>query len=98
MMTWNYRVCGSTQVYKLGGRWRKSTTYAIHEVYYDKKGKVDGWTETPLVLQGYDSPKDIQTALAMMLADAMKHPPMKFVFEHGEDLLVPDGGWRPKKR
>ena len=38
-MTWNYRVMKSYPATK------SDAWYSIREVYYDKDGKVDGWTE-----------------------------------------------------
>ena len=45
-MTWNKRIIRRES--PLGA------VFSIHEVFYDDKGKVDGWTEAPVYLDGDD--------------------------------------------
>lgn len=40
MTTWNYRVM------------RNGDLFAIHEVYYDENGKVEGYTQNPVCPSG----------------------------------------------
>ncbi len=49
-MTWNYRLVKkhTKNPERLGGN--EYYTYAIHEAYYDSKGKVNGITENPIDL------------------------------------------------
>ena len=49
-MTWNYRLVKrhTKNPQSLGGN--EYCTYAIHEAYYDSKGKVNGITENPIDL------------------------------------------------
>ena len=44
--------------------------YAIHEYYPMKDG--DGWTETPVVVDGH-SVEEVKEVLQMMLEDIEKH-------------------------
>lgn len=44
MSTWNYRVI-ATEDAEFG-----ELTYAIHEVYYDDDGHINGWTKSPVPL------------------------------------------------
>ena len=38
-MSWNYRVI----------RYANNEGFGLHEVYYDESGKVEGWTEDPVI-------------------------------------------------
>lgn len=42
--------------------------FAVHEVHFDKTGKVVFWTEKPVGIQG-DSQKEVQKALSRMTQD-----------------------------
>ena len=59
-MTWNYRIIH----YKDGG-------YGLHEVFYEKGGKIDGWTEHPInfVCGEDEGPKGIIDGLELALKD-----------------------------
>lgn len=64
MMSWNYRIF----------RHRHGpgdTTYALHEAYYNEKGKCDGWTKEAITSHGF-SVKELIDILEMMLNDAKK--------------------------
>lgn len=69
-MSWNYRL--------IRHRSRRNgideTWYGLHEVYYDKKGKMNLWAPDPEV-QG-ESPKEVVATLAAMLRDATKDVPI----------------------
>jgi hypothetical protein len=66
-MTWNYRVINH----------RGADPYtAIHEVYYDKDGKVVGWTENPVRFVG-DDKDDLISTIEMALEDAKKRPALE---------------------
>jgi hypothetical protein len=61
-VSWNHRVIKKT--YKQG----EETThgYEIHEVYYDKDGRIDGWTEQPVNPYG-DTVEELHADLAYFL-------------------------------
>ena len=40
-MTWNYRIIRTVQ--------NNTFHYSIHEVYYNKNGKIEAWTEEPVL-------------------------------------------------
>jgi len=64
-VSWNYRIMRhSLKGFNDGG-------YGLHEVYYDEKGQVEGWSQEPET-GFWDSVKDLRRAHAMMLKDAMK--------------------------
>lgn len=63
-MTWNLRVVRR----KFGDEW----VYAIHEVYYDKKGRAHSLTAAPSTVQG-DSLEDLR-AYYQMMAEAFAAP------------------------
>ena len=66
-MTWNYRII------KHG---RKIEPYfAVHEVFYDERGKIESWTENPVDIVG-DSVKDVTKMLETILKD-IKQPVLK---------------------
>jgi hypothetical protein len=46
------------------------TCFCLHDVFYDKNGKADGWGDTCLCVG--DSPEDVIKALELMLSDAKK--------------------------
>ena len=60
-MPWNYRVIRSES----GGE----ITFALHEVYYDEGGTINGWTENAVGLGGFESVMDLLNALEMMAKD-----------------------------
>jgi hypothetical protein len=62
-MTWNHRVTKQVRA--------THTEYGISEVYYDKKGKIIGWTD-PVQPYG-ESRKELRKELKHMLK-AFKHP------------------------
>lgn len=65
-MTWNYRVFKGIDV-------TGDTIYSLRETYYDDiAGKVNGWTG-PVVLEGYESVKELVSSLGLMLHDAQPY-------------------------
>jgi len=64
-VSWSYRavkiVEGDEEV------WR------VHEVFYDKKGRIDKWTVDPIYAQG-DSLENLKADLSMMLRDVETGP------------------------
>lgn len=74
-MSWNYRVIRKTQKNPTKGATpRILHSFDLHEVYYRKNGNPHMWTAYPVYLKGFDSAKDMQESLEMMLNDAKKHP------------------------
>ena len=59
-MTWNYRIIH----YKDGG-------YGLHEVFYKKEGKIDGWTQQPInfVCEEEEGSQSIMESLWVALKD-----------------------------
>lgn len=68
-MPWNYRLVRKRQRSLVRSNWY----YDIHEVYYTKKGRINGWT-LEAILGGFDSASDAKISLAHMLADLIKWP------------------------
>ena len=64
-MTWNFRIIKA-----------KDGTLGIHEVYYDAKGRPEGYTSEPF-LTG-ESKKDLLEELAMMKKDCQKMAILSF--------------------
>jgi len=67
IMTWNYRIIKHDKT--------KNVYFAVHEVYYDEKGSVKGWTEDPIDIVG-DSKQEILNTLNHMVEDT-KQPVLK---------------------
>lgn len=63
-MSWNYRII------------EFGTHLALHEVYYDKRGKVRGWTAEPagFISDLAGSSAEIVDSLARALDDARRRP------------------------
>jgi hypothetical protein len=74
-MSWRYQ-----PVFKGDGdeRW-----YSLCECYFDKAGRLEGWTEKAAMGVMGNDPDDLRGSLCNMLADAMKWVPVRF-----EDLKV----------
>jgi len=63
---WNHRViCKKDKKFK-------RTSYQIHEVYYSKKGKIKGWTESPVNPYG-ETKKELKKELKYF-QNALKYP------------------------
>lgn len=83
---WNYRICKHTEKYKKKSItkefWKKYkgksfTWYAVHEVFYTKKGKPELVTQDPVDFVG-DKYKEVQESLAMALRDSMRMSVLNF--------------------
>lgn len=61
MTTWNYRIIKHDK--------SEPAYFAIHEVYYDEKGKIQGWTADPIEIAG-DSKQEVLETLKHMIDDA----------------------------
>ena len=63
---WNHRViCRKDKKLKI-------TSYQIHEVYYSKKGKIEGWSENPVAPYG-ENKKELKKELKYF-KNALKYP------------------------
>lgn len=60
-MTWRYQII------------KHKDWFGLHEVYLNKDGEIDNWTEKPVDFVG-DTPEEILTALDMARADAGNFP------------------------
>lgn len=60
-----------------------SIYYAIHEVYYDENGKVNGWTEEPIRIME-ESLEDLKVTLQRLL-ESFDNPVLDN--ETGETIL-----------
>lgn len=66
MGSWNYRII------------RHPDHVALHEVHYDKDGRVEGWTEDPVRFVG-DSPRDLINTLERALKSAREQSALEQV-------------------
>jgi hypothetical protein len=66
-MSWNYRVIVSRDVSIVG-----VDSYALSEVFYGKRGKIEGWTEPGMNPYG-DTLKELRSDLRLMCL-ALKQP------------------------
>lgn len=60
-MTWSYRLVDH------------GDHIALHEAFYSKKGKVQGWTAQPITFVGH-SPEDLRERLVRALFDTYRMP------------------------
>ncbi len=66
-MTWNYRIIKHDA--------EKPSYFAVHEVFYNDKGKITSWTENPIDIIG-QSNNDIKSILKRIILD-IKRPTLK---------------------
>ena len=59
-MSWNYRLVK-----------KQSGGFAVHEVYFDKRGKPWSMTQEPVSLYG-ETAKEVRKEIKMILRDVMK--------------------------
>jgi len=53
--------------------------FSLCEVYIDKDGRLEGWTEKPVMEAiGIDDAQDLRDCLAQMLADSYRWKPVAF--------------------
>ena len=64
-MTWNYRAIKEIS--------EGEEVYRVYEVYYDKDGQIDGWTQKPTYPQG-ETLDELRSSLIMMLRDVDNCP------------------------
>lgn len=82
-MTWNYRLIKTSQ--KLAGK--TYHYYAIHEVFYDKKGEPTSWTVDAVDI-GSEDPHEIKDILTTMLIDVHRQPILEVKKVDGKEKLV----------
>lgn len=66
-MKWDYRIIEHDQ--------NGQSYFAVHEVYYDEKGKIQSWTADPIEVAG-DSKQEVLKTLKHMIEDT-KQPELK---------------------
>lgn len=81
-MTWNYRVIQKTVEFQ-GEDYQ---VHAIHEVYYDTDGNIDGWTLNPIELSNFEDCDDLKGSLEL-IQKAFEKPALREVEEEGKDVL-----------
>lgn len=69
-MSWNVRIIKHTRpkddpLFEVGPVW-----YGVHEVYYNEKHQVWGWTTAPVHISG-ETEEDVKEYLRMIYRDAM---------------------------
>lgn len=70
-MTWNHRVMRHVEL--LDGEEVPNTVwYAVHEVYYDEHGNIDGWTQEPAYPTFFPNIDDEQHSLKDDIARFMR--------------------------
>lgn len=75
-MAWRYQPVWKD--YPITGR-----VYSLCEVYFDKDGKLESWTENPAMTPSGNDIADLQGTLERMLSDTRRWEPVDF------DSLVP---------
>lgn len=66
MSYWNYRIVRRQHE---AGEYR-GESFGLHEVYYDKSGRITGITVDPVACKGCESPQEVVDELMTMLSDA----------------------------
>lgn len=83
---WNYRVL---EVSKYNETMDMTyTTYAIHEVYYDDDGNIEGWTMDYMSLNNYESVDDMKGSMTLMMKAFEKPILREFIDEDGNEQLI----------
>lgn len=72
-MSWDYRLCKRTYGPPHPLYDDFETSFAIHEVYYSKKGKIVGYTEQAVSFHG-DVPGDVVISLHRAMINASTKP------------------------
>ena len=77
-MSWNYRVVEKSITYKVdcSDITYDTTTYEIHEVYYDKDGNITMWSAEAITPYGEGHIKDLEVDIKFML-EACSKPVLK---------------------
>jgi hypothetical protein len=77
-----YRVHEVTMSWHFLAVWRDLSegerTYSLCEVYFDESGRLDGWTESPVMTPSGCDLDDLIGALQHMLDDARAYEPVAF--------------------
>jgi hypothetical protein len=68
-LSWNWRLVRHKKTLK-GFPGKKLVWYGLHEVYYNRRGKITMWAQEADVVG--DNPMEIIQGLAMMLRDATR--------------------------
>ena len=71
---WNHRVMRHVEFSPV--QRQEVVWYAIHEVYYNDDGEVNGWKENPDYARG-DDLEDLTAYLGLM-TEALKHPVLDY--------------------
>lgn len=79
-MSWNHRIIRHI---KPRTHMDDAIYYAIHEVYYDENGKVNGWTEDPIEIME-ESLDDLKITI-QRLEKCLNSPAIDY--ETGEDII-----------
>ena len=76
---WNYRVMRHVE--------EDTVWYGLHEVFYNEKDQICGWTEDSIV-PGRESVEELEEEVTMMLADVKKskHKVLDFDMESEGDF------------
>jgi len=77
-LTWNYRILKRDSDYN----GQTFSTWAMHEVYYNKDGKPEGYTEDPITFivddlsmgKDFDGEEELVKSLQMAYEDAINKP------------------------
>ena len=77
---WNQRIIRT--------RKDEETWYEIDEVYYDAQGRIESWTQEP-VLPGGESKAELMNDIAHFIS-AMRYPVLESSVHDGRETLVPD--------
>jgi len=79
---WNYRVI------KRHHKETDTYTYQVHEVYYKKNGKIEGWSESPVSPMG-DTLNELRGDI-QYFSKAFQKPVLREKTKKGKLMLVPD--------
>lgn len=82
MSHWNYRI-----IWKYHKE-SDASTYQIHEVYYDDKNMIEGWTQSPVEPMG-ESLEELRNDIAHFLK-AFEKPVLTESIQNGKEVLVSD--------
>lgn len=88
---WNYRIIEKTNTWEgVDKKTYTDTYYEIHEVYYNGRAEIWGWTQNPMSLwfeDGFDAKQSIKN-----IKKAMKHTILKLTTkENGDETLIDTG-------
>jgi hypothetical protein len=67
-MSWNYRI--------VRRQFKEHTSYQVHEVYYRPDGKIEGWTENPVIPAG-ETPEELKKDFSRQLL-AFENPVLDY--------------------